>query len=115
MISDLKSFQKAYSKFLGKAWTSASNMALAKANPVAALQDAGFDMPKGAVVHLHGIDGYGSMQDQYAMYQVGLKTEQFSIALPESPPSKSHIVDPTSMQADDVTVCCCCCPCCCCT
>ncbi len=115
MINDLKSFQKAYSIFLGKAWTSEANMSLAKADPIGALNSAGFDIAAGSNVDLHGIDGYGSMESQYDMYQVGLKTGSFSFSLPSAPPSKSHIVDPTTMVADDTSYCCCCCPCCSCT
>lgn len=115
MVTDLKSFQKAYSIFLGKAWTSESNMSLAKADPASALQAAGFDIPDGAQVTLHGIDGYGNMEDQFNLYQVGLKTGNFAFSLPSAPPSKGHIVDPNTMKADDTSYCCCCCPCCSCT
>lgn len=115
MINDLKSFQKAYSILLGKAWTSASNMAMVKADPVAAMEDAGFELPKGSTVTFHNIEGYGSLEDQFKLYQIGLKTEQFNVALPDSPPSKGHIVDPGTLKADDTSYCCCCCPCCSCT
>ena len=115
MITDITSFQKAYSIFLGKAWSTASNMAMTKADPVDALNDAGFSIQTGANVNVTGIDGYGSLQDQYNLYLVGEKTGNYTISLPASPPSTAHITHAETGLAEDVSVCCCCCPCCCCT
>lgn len=115
MISSEQEFQKAYSIFLGKAWSSASNMAMAKAHPVAALNEAGFQLPADAKVNLSDIGGYSDMNVGYSMYQVGAKTGSYNIVLPQAPPSQGHIVNPESLKANDTTVCCCCCPCCSCT
>ena len=115
MVATEADFQKAYSVFLGKAWSSASNMAMAKADPITALNAAGFSISPDAHVSLAPVQGYANMDDQFNMYQIGQKTGNYSIVLPEAPPSVGHIVDPNSMQANDVSVCCCCCPCCSCT
>ena len=115
MISSEKEFQRAYSIFLGKAWSSASNMALAKVNPVAALNSAGFQIPSDSKVILTSIEGYSNMGDGYSFYKIGEKTGSYHIVLPEAPPSQGHIVNPDTMEANDVSICCCFCPCCCCT
>ncbi len=111
-----KEFQKAYSLFLGKAWSSGDNYASAQKNPVASLNGAGFDIPQNATVALSGAGSGGNMAEQYDMYRNGFISNSFNITLPATPPTNVKIAgSPETATMDLDAPCCCCCPSCTCT
>ena len=109
-------FQKAYSLFLGKAWSSSDNYAAAQKNPIATLNNAGFDIPQNAKVQLINAGSGGNMAEQYNMYKNGFSSSTFEITLPSTPPVNVKIAGTPANAAMDIDApCCCCCPSCTCT
>lgn len=119
-----RQFVDAYSHMLLTSWGDEAYAArLAATNPVAAVAEAGVELPSGARVTIvrHTADqiasaaaGSGDLEAQIALYEAGLESGDFVFHVPDTPvlDNEDLNVEDLSAVSAGTTYCCCCCPAC---
>jgi hypothetical protein len=124
-MADRNNVLRSYGQFVGRIWDDPSIIEELKANPVAVLNDSGFDIPADATVNLifRELNLDGNPDTQVDLLAQGETTGVYTVIVPAKPenydpselPLHEEMLDLMAggtMQGEAVAACCCSCPCC---
>jgi hypothetical protein len=121
-MSDRSQFLKTYGNLVGRIWDNEGIIDQLNANPIAVLNEYGFDIPADATVNLifRELNTDGSPDTQAEMFEEGAKTGIYNVVIPTKPegvdlselPLQEEVLDLMAGGAGCCPCSTCCCPCC---